>query len=214
MSGTMVRTRSDERQKLHDAIAKHRRAVEYHAQVNDLLQQKSHECYGSLDIAVTAAEAQVVRSQQEEVERLVAELLGPSDQEHVPLPDAEAALVEAQKSLNTARIVRDRLAVEMDKAASRVRFALIDRQRAVQGVVVAEGGALELKRLHDALAAQVVGLRQALNLVSFALPKNMNGQVILGFPPEVQAGPLEQAWKAALLGLETNADFPLPDVPE
>jgi chromosome segregation ATPase len=206
-------TRSEEREALAEAIAAYNNANAYHDKVAVALEQKEEQIrigYHALD----AAEAEVARAKANAGQRLVAALVHGTDEQEMSVESAEANLSQIKKDLTQVRSHSDTLSEELKKASQSIGHARRKLHEALRTVVVVEGGVLELKRRFDSVCAEAKALQQALSLVSFALPTNHLGQVILGFSTEVVQSPLEDAWKQALQALESDADAPLPEIPD
>lgn len=213
-----VRKRDPGRNRLAEAIAAHRGALERIAAL-EAAQPKAQQQKWDALAAVSQAEAALRTAREAEPHRLVSVLVSGGGPSGAPLADAEEALAAARDVYSAAAQAEDALAAELELAEREATRRRGDVNAAL--AVVVEGSA-ELAALYaqlEAAWATVRGARKAFD----AIQRRLGGQYSQAFtrwervPPlnwEALGFPLDatiaQRWASALDQLVDDADAPLP----
>jgi chromosome segregation ATPase len=204
--------RSAKRQALADAIEQFNAAEEYLTRVVDAHAAKDDQ-YLNLGVELNRANREVAEAATGEPRRLVAALLsdGPDvDAGEDILADLDATVSKLEAARKRTKTEIELLEREQSNAEKRVAGATRRRNDALKQVVIAEGNIAALREQHDKLLTEASIIGKALMALSFALPVNSQGQVILHIPYPNTESPLATQIQLTLKALETDADAPLP----
>jgi hypothetical protein len=198
--------RTAERQRLADAVGRHRNAVEALDRVTAALGRLEREYYDETVPAAVAAKAALEEARQAAPAALVSRYLGDGDPGDAPsVTEAERRLAEAEREIAEARTARGMLADEAQRAQAAVDLARMALDGAIKAVVSASP---EL----SALRAEFERARKRMSVLIGALAGAGVTTSRVAWTDDAFVPPAE--WTAAVAALRDDPDAVLPGLPD
>jgi hypothetical protein len=220
---SVVPPRSAERQRLADAIERHANAVAQRERVTEAQQRLDGEYFDRLQPTVAEAHEALAEARHGAPHALVEALLADEPAGSSAVAEAEAEFRQAEAKVAEARQARSMLRDELrgrEHAADQAKRAV---DAAVRAVVSSDPAKQEVLREFFATGRQVLRLARVLRTMGdvvtgisaddIGLHLRIGDIAMPGDPNRCLYTPNPE-WLSALAGMSTDADQPLPGLPE
>lgn len=206
-----LRARSPEREKLAQAIEA-LKAAQAHVRATEEARKENRKARSPLFHHIDGAAAAVEKAKADSAASAIARAKGEAAADAPrSVAQVRAAVDAAQEQLSVLEEADKTFAREADAARNRVLYAEVARDQAVALVVRSDPRTKELFAKLENVHAEFENLRRALGVVSPMLEGNDRYRFDTDWNDSWGIDlPAQRVWKAAIEGLRTNADAPLP----